>query len=46
LAGSGSTWTSGVTGKTFTPIYSHANDTIYYMSNDVGVDSFLFEPNY
>jgi hypothetical protein len=33
-------------GKSFIPIYSHINDTIYYMSNYVSKDSFLFEPNY
>jgi hypothetical protein len=32
--------------RSFTPIYSHSNDTIYYLSNDVNAQSFLFEPNY
>ena len=32
--------------KKFIPFYSHVNDTIYYMSNDITRNSFLFEPNY
>ena len=32
--------------RSFIPIYSHANDTIYYLSNDINAKSFLFEPNH
>tara|TARA_Y100000593_G_scaffold95087_1_gene199418 strand:+ start:15604 stop:19146 length:3543 start_codon:yes stop_codon:yes gene_type:complete len=32
--------------KAFIPMYSHTNDTIFFFSNDIDRDSFLFEPNY